>query len=73
MNAAMKNKIASVCRDKIAQKGLGVNVSFYAFFANNNDQPERLMEVATWWIKTHRLNHFEKATHILALLDEPLS
>lgn len=71
MNVSMKNKMASVCREKIAKKGSGVNVSFYAFFANKNDQPELLMDVATWWIQTHQLDHFEKATHILTILEEP--
>ncbi|MFT2110824.1 DUF6500 family protein [Marinomonas sp. 2405UD68-3] len=49
---------------KIATKGDNVGVSFYAFFANKNDQPELLMEVATWWIQTHTLDHFVKATII---------
>ena len=45
-----------------------MGLSFYAFFANKNDDPELLMEVATWWIKTHQLNHFEKATKIKTLV-----
>ncbi|MGB0967908.1 MAG: DUF6500 family protein [Halocynthiibacter sp.] len=60
----MQQKIIDVCDRKIAQKGDGVGVSFYAFFANKNDDPEQLMEVATWWIKTHKLDHFEKAVKI---------
>jgi hypothetical protein len=36
-------------------------LSFYAFFANKNDDPELLMEAATWWIQTHQLDHFVKA------------
>ncbi|WP_339617456.1 DUF6500 family protein [uncultured Gilvimarinus sp.] len=27
------------------------------------------MEAATWWIKTHQLDHFEKAVKIKALID----
>ncbi|WP_299225177.1 DUF6500 family protein [uncultured Psychroserpens sp.] len=37
-------------------------MSFYAFFKNNNDDPEELIEVATWWIETHQLSHFEKSS-----------
>ena len=29
-----------------------------------------LMEAATWWIQTHRLDHFEKAIKIKALLED---
>lgn len=64
MRAKMQQKIIDVCDRKIAQKGDGVGLSFYAFFANKNDDPEQLMEVATWWIKTHKLDHFEKAVKI---------
>jgi Family of unknown function (DUF6500) len=41
-----------------------VGLSFYAFFANKNDNPEMLMEAAHWWIMQHRLDHFEKAEKI---------
>ncbi|WP_406684010.1 DUF6500 family protein [Seonamhaeicola sp. MEBiC1930] len=68
MTPELKNKIIAVCDKKIAQKGTGVGISFYAFFANKNDNPELLMEAATWWIQTHQLNHFEKATKIKALV-----
>lgn len=68
MRAALQAKILCVCHDKIASKGAQVGVSFYAFFANQNDDPELLMEAATWWIWEHKLNHFEKATKIIALL-----
>jgi hypothetical protein len=37
-----------------------VGLSFYAFFANKNDDPELLMEVAHWWIMEMKLDHFEK-------------
>jgi hypothetical protein len=36
-------------------------LSFYAFFANKNDNPELLMEMAEWWIEKNKLAHFEKA------------
>lgn len=64
MNETLRLKIIDVCNQKIATKGLNVGLSFYAFFANKNDNPELLMEAATWWIKTHRLDHFEKAHKI---------
>ncbi len=62
----------SVCDTKIAQKGEGVGLSFYAFFANKNDDPELLMEAARWWIKTHALDHFEKAVKIRLMLQSGL-
>lgn len=68
MRASLQNKILAVCEQKIAQKGEGVGLSFYAFFANKNDDPELLMEAATWWIQTHRLDHFEKALKIKQLV-----
>lgn len=64
MDSNLKKKIIRVCNQKIAQKGEGVGLSFYAFFANKNDDPELLMAAATWWIKTHKLDHFEKAVKI---------
>lgn len=53
---------------KLQKKGSNVGLSFYAFFANKNDDPECLMEAAHWWIIEHRLNHFEKADKIKALV-----
>jgi len=64
MNEAIRQKIVAICNEKIEKKGEGVGVSFYAFFSNKNDNPELLMEVARWWIMTHRLDHFEKAIKI---------
>lgn len=64
MRQSLRDKIIAVCDKKIAQKGPEVGLSFYAFFANRNDDPDTLMEAATWWIKTHELDHFEKATNI---------
>jgi len=68
MTPELKNKIIAVCDQKIAQKGDNVGLSFYAFFANKNDNPVLLMEAATWWIATHQFDHFEKATKIKALV-----
>lgn len=73
MRQSLKEKVVQVCRRKIAQKGEGVSVSFYAFFANRNDDPELLMEAATWWIQTHKLDHFERATKILAMVEKEAS
>ncbi len=70
MTEALKEKIIKVCNQKIQQKGDNVGLSFYAFFANKNDNPELLMEAATWWIMTHKLDHFEKAVKILKLIKE---
>ncbi|GHA10355.1 hypothetical protein GCM10008090_19920 [Arenicella chitinivorans] len=64
MRESLRRKIIDVCDTKIARKGESVGVSFYAFFANKNDDPELLMEAATWWIQTHHLDHFEKAVRI---------
>lgn len=69
MTNSLKDKIIEVCDKKIAQKGTTVGVSFYAFFKNKNDHPELLMEAATWWIKTHKLDHFEKAVKIKKLVE----
>jgi phosphoribosyl-ATP pyrophosphohydrolase len=68
MNQSIKDKIVAVCEAKIKAKGENVGVSFYAFFANKNDNPELLMEVATWWFHTLILNHFEKAVKIKDLV-----
>lgn len=68
MNKEIKQKILDVCTKKIDQKGEKVGLSFYAFFANKNDNPKQLMEVAEWWILTHRLDHFEKATKIRKMI-----
>ena len=61
MNKNLREKIITVCNQKIDQKGTNVGLSFYAFFANKNDNPALLMEAAEWWIQTHKLDHFEKA------------
>ncbi|MGX5913217.1 DUF6500 family protein [Aliidiomarina sp. Khilg15.8] len=64
MRKELRSKIIEVCDQKIAHKGADVGLSFYAFFKNKNDQPEVLMEAATWWIQAHKLDHFEKAQKI---------
>ncbi|MEH6525082.1 MAG: DUF6500 family protein [Sneathiella sp.] len=68
MRLSLRQKAIAVCDDKIAKKGEAVGLSFYAFFANKNDDPELLMEAATWWIETHKLDHFEKARKIKELI-----
>ncbi|WP_397447475.1 DUF6500 family protein [Polaribacter sp. R77954] len=68
MNKEIKEKIIQVCDDKIAKKGENVGLSFYAFFKNKNDNPKLLMQVATWWIETHQLDHFEKAVKIKQMI-----
>jgi hypothetical protein len=69
MNKTIKEKIIQVCNKKIETKGTNVGLSFYAFFANKNDNPELLMEVATWWILTKKLDHFEKAVKIKKMIE----
>ena len=68
MLKSLQENIIEVCDKKVTQKGTNVGLSFYAFFANKNDDPELLMEAATWWIITHKLDHFEKALKIKALV-----
>lgn len=72
MNEKIRQKIINVCNEKIEKKGENVGLSFYAFFANKNDNPKLLMEVATWWIMEHKLNHFEKAKKIKVLVQSEL-
>ena len=69
MRASLRSKAIEVCNKKITAKGEGVGLSFYAFFANKNDNPELLMEAATWWIQTHALDHFEKAVKVRAMIE----
>jgi hypothetical protein len=71
MRESLKQKIIQVCDQKIADKGMNVGLSFYAFFENRNRDPALLMEAAEWWIMTHKLNHFEKATKIKMLINLP--
>lgn len=68
MHKNIRKKIIEVCDSKIVSKGENVGLSFYAFFKNKNDNPELLMEVARWWIMDNKLDHFEKAVKIRALV-----
>jgi Family of unknown function (DUF6500) len=70
MRASLKARFIEVCNQKIEHSGAHVGLSFYAFFTNKNDDPGLLMEAAQWWIATHRLDHFEKATKVLKLAQE---
>ncbi|HZX18088.1 MAG TPA: DUF6500 family protein [Pseudomonas sp.] len=72
MRQDLRDKIISVCTKKILAKDETVGVSFYAFFANKNDDPELLMEAARWWIETHKLDHFEKAAKIKSMVESGL-
>ena len=72
MHQSLRDKIISVCEQKITKKGETVGVAFYAFFANKNDNPEQLMEAATWWIQTHQLDHFEKAVKVKEMVEQGL-
>lgn len=69
MRAVTRKRAIEVCNAKIAQKGSNVGLSFYAFFSNKNDDPEALMEAADWWIKTNKLDHFEKAVKIKTMIE----
>ncbi|MEP3891638.1 MAG: DUF6500 family protein [Hellea sp.] len=64
MTPKLRLKIIDVCDAKISQRGENAGLSFYAFFKNKNDDPELLMEATTWWIQTHKFDHFEKAIKI---------
>lgn len=72
MRQELRSKIIEVCNKKIASKGDNVGLSFYAFFANKNDNPALLMEAASWWIQTHKLDHFEKAQKIKEMVQKNL-
>lgn len=69
MQESLRKKVIEVCKIKIQQKGTNVGLSFYAFFANKNENPDLLMEMAEWWIMEHKLDHFEKAVKILNLIE----
>jgi hypothetical protein len=68
MRKELRELFISGCNEKIQKKGDSVGLSFYAFFKNKNDDPELLMEAATWWIMQHQLDHFEEAVKIKALV-----
>lgn len=69
MRQSLRLRIIKVCNEKLEKKGSNVGLSFYAFFSNNNDDPELLMEAAEWWIMVHKLNHFEKALKIKRMVE----
>lgn len=69
LNTELRRKLIEVCDAKITAKGKNVGLSFYAFFENKNTDPELLMEVATWWIETHQLDHFEKAVKVKKMVE----
>lgn len=68
MRDSLREKFVAVCEKKISEKGPNVGLSFYAFFSNKNTDPALLMEAATWWIQLHKLDHFEQATKVMALV-----
>ncbi|HAT33834.1 MAG TPA: hypothetical protein DCW29_24230 [Janthinobacterium sp.] len=70
MRASLRSKIIEVCDSKIRSKGADVGLSFYAFFANKNDNPALLMEAAQWWIMERKLDHFEKAVKIRKMVED---
>ena len=72
MRKELRTKIIKVCNKKIESKGNNVGLSFYVFFANKNDNPELLMEAATWWIQVHKLDHFVKAYTIKEMIEKGL-
>jgi Family of unknown function (DUF6500) len=70
MRESLRQKIIAFCDEKISKKGEGVGLSFYAFFAYKNDDPDLLMEAATWWINENKLDHFVKAIKIKEMIFE---
>ncbi len=69
MSEELKMRMQKICDQKIQKKWNEVGISFYAFFENENKNPELLMEAAIWWIQTHKLDHFEKAVKIKAMVE----
>lgn len=72
MTEKLRSRIVKICEEKIVSKGDNVGVSLYTFFANKNEDPTALMEVAQWWIKKHQLDHFEKAHKIKDMIQRGL-
>jgi Family of unknown function (DUF6500) len=68
MSPRLKQKIIEVCDSKMKQNGPQVGLSFYAFFANKNDNPQLLMKAAQWWIMEYQLDHFGKAEKIKTMV-----
>ncbi len=40
MRESLREKAIAICDEKIAKKGETVGISFYAFFANKNSDPD---------------------------------
>ncbi|WP_348627856.1 DUF6500 family protein [Shinella sp. WSJ-2] len=57
--------------DEDRQEGRG-RLPVVLAFANRNTDLDRRTEAAVWWIKRHRLNHFENATKIRAMITSGL-
>jgi len=72
VNKEIRERIVTICEEKITKKGTNVGLSFYAFSSNKNDNPTLLMEVAEWWILKHKLNHFEKAVKVKEMIENKL-
>ena len=70
INKELQKKMLEICEKKIKEKDENVGISFYAFFSNKNNDPDILMNVAYWWIKIHKLDHFEKAIKIKNMIIE---
>jgi len=70
VDEGLRQTIIRVCDEKIAKKGENVGLSFYAFFANKNNNPELLMQAAAWWIEIQQLDHFEKAVKVKKLVEQ---
>ncbi|SOE17943.1 hypothetical protein SAMN05877838_2851 [Hoeflea halophila] len=68
MRQLLRQKVIGICDVRIARRGDGAGLSFYASFANRNDDPELLMEATTWWIRTYKLDHFCKAAKMRQML-----
>ena len=69
MKKFLQQKIIEVCNEKINSKGASAGLSFYAFFANKNDNwitygSSHMVE------KTHKLDHFEKAAKIKKMVED---
>ncbi|SUA62559.1 hypothetical protein AAEX37_01741 [Oligella sp. MSHR50489EDL] len=43
MRSSLRAKAIAICDEKILKKGESVSLSFYAFFANKNNDPDLLM------------------------------
>ena len=69
MRATKRKRAIEVCNAKIVAKGNTAGLSFYAFFANKNDDLDALMEAAGWWIKINKFDHFETAVKLRTMIE----